>query len=67
MESKAGKKKRSSSSRSCSYSPALSAVIEDLRPWGCRAKWKDPALGDVRPGHVSCYPCPSPAVARLQK
>ena len=50
MESKAGKKKRSSSSRSSSnHSPALLAVTEDLRPWGS-VKWKDPALGDVRPG-----------------
>ena len=55
METKAGKKKRSSSSSgsTCassdrtSHCPALPAVIEDLRPWGS-VKWKDPALGDVR-------------------
>ncbi len=61
MESKAGKKKRSSSSSSDSnHSPALLAVIEDLRPWGS-VKWKDPALGDVRFGPFVVLPSLSPA------
>ena len=61
MESKAGKKKRSSSGSSDSnHSPALLAVIADLRPWGS-VKWKDPALGDVRFGLFVVLPSLSPA------
>ena len=59
MENKGGKKKRSSSSSNISqYSPALPALIEDLRPWGTGPKWKDPALGDVRLSRPdACAPC----------
>ena len=64
MESKAGKKKRSSSSSSNSnHSPALLAVIADLRPWGS-VKWKDPALGDVRSCSSVVLPSLLPALEK---